>query len=194
MQASDETKVHVKVNWEPFFLNQNTPDEGEDLMEHLMKKYGPAAVERFGKEDNPLSRAGQKVGISFNKTRRVINTLKAHRLMEYCKTVEPEKENDLMQSLFKSYFERANDLNRTEQLLKCAKEVGLKNLDETEGFLASPAAESETKSKALSWSRKGVSGVPFFIFESNTGGKPVAFSGAQPPDVIAELMTDLTSA
>ena len=78
--------------------------------------------------------------------------------------------------------------------MKCAKEVGLKNLDETEGFLASSAAESETKSKALSWSRKGVSGVPFFIFESNTGGKPVAFSGAQPPDVIAELMTDLTSA
>ena len=194
MQASDETKVGVKVNWEPFFLNQNTPDEGEDLMEHLMKKYGPAAVERFGKEDNPLYRAGQKVGISFNKTRRVINTLKAHRLVEYCKAIEPEKENDLMQSLFKSYFEQANDLNRMDQLMKCAKEVGLKNLDETEGFLASSAAESETTSKALSWSRKGVSGVPFFIFESNTGGKPVAFSGAQPPDVIAELMTDLTSA
>ena len=88
MKASNDTKVPVKINWEPFFLNQNTPDEGEDLMEHLKNKYGAAAVERFGKPDNPLNRAGERVGIKFNTTRRVINTLKAHRLVEYCKAIE----------------------------------------------------------------------------------------------------------
>ena len=49
MKASGDTKVPVKINWEPFFLNHNTPDEGEDLMEHLKNKYGQAAVARFGK-------------------------------------------------------------------------------------------------------------------------------------------------
>ena len=194
MKASNDTKVPVKINWEPFFLNQNTPDEGEDLMEHLKNKYGAAAVERFGKPDNPLNRAGERVGIKFNTTRRVINTLKAHRLVEYCKAIEPEKENDLMQAMFKSYFEDADDLNKTGKLMMCAQKIGIKDLEGAKGFLDSPAAEKETTLKALSWSRKGVSGVPFFIFENKSDGRPVAFSGAQPPEVIMELMSDLSEA
>ena len=37
---------------------------------------------------------------------------------------------------------------------------------------------------------QGISGVPFFIIEQNNGGKPLAFSGAQPIDVIAECLEE----
>ena len=33
----------------PFFLNRNTPEEGEDLYEHIAKKYGPEMAQRFNK-------------------------------------------------------------------------------------------------------------------------------------------------
>ena len=44
--AADKLGVDLEVTYEPFFLNRNTPEEGEDLMEHLRKKYGAAAIER----------------------------------------------------------------------------------------------------------------------------------------------------
>jgi predicted DsbA family dithiol-disulfide isomerase len=35
-----------------------------------------------------------------------------------------------------------------------------------------------------------VSGVPYFIVESNTGARPTAFSGAQPAELIAEVLLE----
>jgi len=53
----------------------------------------------------------------------------------------------------------------------------------------------EVKTKARSWSRRGVSGVPFFvIYPASGSGDPVTFSGAQPSAVIAEVLTEQAEA
>lgn len=50
------------MTWLPYQLNANTPPEGEDMMEHLLEKYGPQAISTYGKPGNPLELAGKKVG------------------------------------------------------------------------------------------------------------------------------------
>ena len=79
--AASSAKVALDVDWQPFYLNRNTPAEGEDLMEHLKAKYGPAAVARFDAADNPLDRAAGKVEsqlVDFQAPIAVIPNLAIH--------------------------------------------------------------------------------------------------------------------
>ncbi|GMH64539.1 hypothetical protein TL16_g03986 [Triparma laevis f. inornata] len=152
---------------------------------HLSKKYGPAAVEKFGKPGNPLDVAGSKVGITFNPSRRVINTSSAHQIMEYLKSngTGAEKQDELMDLFFKRYFEEAEDLSKVERLLECVETVGLDKV-EIEKMLEEGNGES-VMAKDEKYKRGGVSGVPFFFI----GG--YKFSGAQPPEVFEEILNEI---
>jgi predicted DsbA family dithiol-disulfide isomerase len=178
-QAARESGVPINVSWMPFFLDPNTPKEGEDLLEHLIAKYGKSMVERFSAPNNPLDQAGQRVGISFNKSRRFINTIDCHRLMEWCNRTTPEKSDALMESLFHAYFEEAKDLSNREQLIEVAVGSGF------ERSVLEEIVNSETyHDEVIRADREGkqryrVSGVPFFIIEPADGSRPTAFSGAQ---------------
>ena len=69
-------------------------------------------------------------------------------------------------------------------------EAGL-DAEAAKAMLDSPQYRSEVVQKAMGWSRQGVSGVPFFAIHTASGnGQPVAFSGAQPPEVIAEVLRE----
>jgi predicted DsbA family dithiol-disulfide isomerase len=95
-KASALTTIPVTIQWEPFFLNENTPEEGEDLFDHISKKYGPAMAARFSNPDNPLSQAGKKVGINFNPSRRLISTVRCHIAVDHVnKEFGIEKGNEL---------------------------------------------------------------------------------------------------
>tara|TARA_B100000795_G_scaffold47375_1_gene31160 strand:- start:123 stop:695 length:573 start_codon:yes stop_codon:yes gene_type:complete len=187
-------KVSLEVDWQPFFLNHNTPAEGEDLMEHLRAKYGPGVVAQFDRPDNPLDKAASKVGITFNKQRRIIRTADSHRLVEWCKATAPQQQDGLVEALFKAYFEDGKDLSQRAELVACADASGL------DGAAAGALIDSqefvrEVETKAKGWSRQGVSGVPFFvIYPASGGGDPVTFSGAQPSAVIAEVLTEQAEA
>ena len=163
-------------------------------MAHLTAKYGPAAVARFSSPDNPLDRAASKVGITFNKQRRVIRTADSHRLVEWTKATHPEREDALMETMFKAYFEDAKDLSKRSELVACAEASGLPAAD-AEALLASDEYVQQVNTKARGWSRQGVSGVPFFVIYPASGdGQPVGFSGAQPSEMIAEVLKEQAAA
>ena len=163
-------------------------------MEHLRAKYGQDVVAQFESPDNPLDRAAIKVGITFNKQRRIIRTADSHRLVEWCKVTAPQKQDSLVEALFKAYFEEGKDLSQRAELVACADASGL------DGAAAGALIDSqefvrEVETKATSWSRRGVSGVPFFLIHPASGsGQPVTFSGAQPSEVIAEALTEQAEA
>jgi predicted DsbA family dithiol-disulfide isomerase len=180
----------VSIQWKPYFLSPNTPEEGEDLMEHLAAKYGRAAVEKFSAPGNPLDKAGEKVGITFTRTRRFVNTTNGHRLMEWCNINVPDKSNQLMEALFHAYFEEGKDVSKVPELISLASSVGL-DAEAVRSMLSS----DQFKQEVFQYDRQvksqlRVSGVPYFIIESNTGDRPTAFSGAQPPEVIAEVLLE----
>jgi predicted DsbA family dithiol-disulfide isomerase len=158
-------------------------------MEHLRSKYGPAAVERYGKPGNPLDQAGLKVGIVFNPARRVINTTNAHRLMEYIKQDASKKDGQdaLMDLMFKAYFERAEDLNKKDKLLDVAVEFGL-DRDAVSKMLDSNDHRQSVMAKDMGYKRGGCSGVPMFVL----GG--YRFSGAQPAEAFEEIFEEMYEA
>jgi predicted DsbA family dithiol-disulfide isomerase len=84
-----------------------------------------------------------------------------------------------MEAMFHAYFEEAKDLSKDAELVACAGLVGL-----DEASVRDMLASGEYRTHVLEADRAAkkayrVSGVPFFIVESNTGGTAVSFSGAQ---------------
>ena len=85
-------------------------------------------MERYKKPGNSLEVAGEKVGITFSKTRRVIRTLDGHRLHVWSKGVDGASKVDsdeLMEAFFNAYFVNGKDLSRAEELLSCVEACGL---------------------------------------------------------------------
>eukprot|EP01041_Mallomonas_annulata_P008876 gene8876-18375_t len=187
-KAAKDTNIPIRVQWEPYFLNKNTPPGGEDLMEHLAQKYGNDAVARFSRPGNPLDVAGEKVGIKFNKSRRIIPTQACHRIMEYLNQNHPNKSDQFMNILFQKYFEDGLDVSRDDVLIQSASEIGISDADthmalQSNELLADVMKKVDHAQRALH-----VRGVPHFFVSSNNGGRPIDFSGAQPPDIIAEAL------
>jgi predicted DsbA family dithiol-disulfide isomerase len=192
--ASQNSGIKVNLEWLPFLLNPNVSEEGEDIKEHLLKKYGPAAMERFNDPNSHLKVMGRKVGIEFTDDRKVVDTKRAHALMEHLKAKgENDKANEFMVDLYKAYFEKGEDINNVKLLTEKVQKYGL---DETEAQFAmgdhnlAEIAKQDRKIKSM----YGVSGVPFFMIHPNDGGRPVAFSGAYPPEVIAEQLEEAADA
>lgn len=182
----------------PFFLNPGaTPEEGEDLKEHIIKKYGPEAAAGFGAPDSHLNQAGRKVGINFDSSRKVIPTLRCHSLMEYTKEkFGNDKGNLLMDAMFVRYFERAEMVHKVTTLKEIYTEIGLTWSDEIDAALEKDSDYSKrvVAGDKMAKSQLRVSGVPFFIIERNDGSKPIAFSGAQPAEVIGDALEEASSA
>ena len=187
--ASRDTGVPVEINWLPYQLNANTAPEGEDLMEHLVRKYGPQALATYGKPGNPLDVAGRKVGVVFNPARRVISTMKCHQLMTYCKEVSPDRASGLMDILFRRYFEEAQDVSKVDVLVEAAVECGLSAEGARETVTGDKYKAEVLKEIQHSQGVRRISGVPHVSIQSPKAGvRAISFSGAQPAAVIAEQL------
>ena len=184
----------MQLTWEPFFLNPNMDEAGEDIMDHLRNKYGDAAVARYGGDDNPLSNAGRACTppINFKNDRFIYPTHKAHAVMEYLKSIDArEDSNKLMRVLFRKYFEEGKNINSKEVIKAAIDEIELKEpekaleaADNKELIALVSTKDAEFKHKLR------VSGVPFFIMHRNDGGRATGFSGAQPADLLGEQLEE----
>ena len=191
--AQRSTGVEVSLSWEPFFLNNDMPEEGEDIMEHLAKKYGPEAAARFGGADNPLSRAGLACDppIKFTNDRKIYPTVNCHALMEHLKGEKNDETsaNKVMEIMFRRYFEEGQAINTPEVLQKVIDEADLPDKEAAIAAVGNKDLHQMVRLKDQEFKSKlRVSGVPFFIIKPNDGGRPTAFSGAQPADIIAEQL------
>ena len=173
------------------------PDEGEDITSHIDKKYGPGSAARFLNADSPLYNAGEACGVAFNKDpkRKIFTTAKCHSLMGYTKEVHGnEKANELMSVMFTAYFVNARSVNQAAVLQELYAEIGLEWSTEAAACLDSKSKYSrqvEMEDQAIK--QKRVSGVPFFIIERADGSAPIAFSGAQPVEVIQDALEECSS-
>ena len=163
-------------------------EEGEDLKEHLIGKYGPRAGAMVDDPNNHLNRAGKAVGINFTSKRRIYPTIKAHALMEHVKSKDNDTANKLMEEMYKTYFEEAKNINDKNVLADVASRVGIDKAEAEEAIDNPDLIETVKQLDSMAKGGYRVTGVPFFIIEPKTGGRPIAFSGAQPPDIIAEQL------
>lgn len=181
------------MEWLPFLLNPNQSEEGENIIDHVVKKYGPGAADSFNDPNSSLKTMGRKMDIKFNNDRMMVNTKRAHALVEELKVkVSNDKANAFMVDLYKGYFEDAENINDEALLISKVQKYGLNEDDAKMAMNANNLGEIAKKDQAVK-SEFGVNGVPFFMIHPNSGGLPVAFSGAQPPEVIAEQLQKAAS-
>lgn len=155
----------VTVRYLPYFLNPNTPVEGEDFRETMQSKFRGGNLEQMF--EGP-TRAGAAVGLTFNfdKVTRMPNTFLSHRLVAL--TPDAQKEA-MVEALYKAYFEDGQDVGDLDVLLDVAETLGLDRA-EYDALLKSDAAQEEVAQNVQQMQQVGISGVPFFILKGSIVG------------------------
>jgi predicted DsbA family dithiol-disulfide isomerase len=176
-------EINADITWQPFQLDPTVPKEGRDLKPYYEAKFGSA--EKVQQIFEHMESVGDAEGIAFDfgKMERTMNTLPLHVLM-----LEAEKEGfkaKLKERFFKAYFEEATDLSKTENVVKIMAEFGW-SAEKVKGILENTGLLEEVKAKISYFQSRGVSAVPFFIFNEKYG-----ISGAQPPQVLADTLRQI---
>lgn len=128
---------------------------------------GGLAKDKFASIKKPgmgsaLKKAAEEEQLIFNfkNISRIPNTLEAHRLMYLCK--DNQKKNKLNMALFVSYFEKGEDVEDLNILIRIAKECEISNTV-IKQFLTSKDGIAEIQTEILALKEEGVTVVPSFI-------------------------------
>jgi len=163
--------------WRPFFLNPDTPPEGEPYLPFLERKFGGRArVEALFEH---IRAAGRPWGIdyAFEKIAIRANTLPAHRLVHWAQ--QRGDAQALVERLFVAQFQRGEDVGEAAVLHRAAVESGYPG-EEVARYLASDEDAEEVRATERQFRIKGVASVPTFIID----GRFVVV-GAEDPAILA---------
>ena len=174
----------VEIIWQPFELNPRMPVEGENIDEHIARKYGSNEAQRAESKKNMIA-LGDEVGFTFDYFDGMVmpNTREAHILLEYAK--EFGKQTELNMRLATAFFGERKDISKRDVLQKEVEAVGL-NGNEAIAKLDEVEAKENVLAIETNWQMLGVSSVPTIIF--NQAG---TLNGAQPVSVYKKFLAEL---
>jgi predicted DsbA family dithiol-disulfide isomerase len=174
--------VQTHVVWRPFQLNPTMLAEGTDRTSYLEAKFG--SIDAFRRLEVHVMEAGAGEGISFafDKMLKTPNTFLAHRLIWYAG--RQGRQDQVVDALFRGYFEQGDDIGSPSLLTVLADSVGL----EAGRFLASLEGVAEVKAEEAAGHRLGIRAVPYFVFNNRYG-----ISGAQPVETFVAAIEKLQS-
>ena len=169
----------LAVEWRPFQLNPDMPAEGVDRQRYMVAKFG--SEERVAEIFGMIEQAGEAEGIrfAFDRIVRTPNTVDSHRLIAFAG--ERGVQDEVVEALFRRYFEQAEDIGDGAVLARAGADGGLDE-DEVRRFLAGGEGIEEVRQESEAASRTGISGVPCFIFD-----RRYAVTGAQEPDIFERV-------
>ena len=108
------------------------------------------------------------------------NTFDAHRLLLWAARIE--KQNELLEVMYSSYFEKSHPLFSQQDLCFVAEMVGI-SADEVMKILDSDQFTQEVIEDRKLASQLGATGVPFFVVDMK-----YAISGAQPRETFSQVL------
>jgi predicted DsbA family dithiol-disulfide isomerase len=179
-QALEELQNEVKadIHFQPFELNPHMPEGGEDLVEHLGKKYGSTAEQQSQMYQNIKAR-GAEVGFAFHPTGRgrIFNTFDAHRLLHWAELEgAPGDQHQLKKAFLEAYQGRGEIIESHEVLLAIIKTQGM-DTDAAKAILDSDTYAEEVRAKENFYTSAGIHSVPAVIINDKhliSGGQPAA--------------------
>ncbi|GAB5451369.1 MAG: DsbA family oxidoreductase [Halioglobus sp.] len=156
-------EFHAEIRWHPFELNPQITQAGEDLREHIARKYG-GGPERGNATRDHLTRLGHSLGFEFDyfEGMRVVNTFRAHQLLHWAAL--HGKQTDLKLALFEAFFSRRQDVNDTAVLAALCEQVGLP-VTEAVSVLDDERFAVEVREQEQFWRDKDVYAVPTFMLQ-----------------------------
>lgn len=184
--AARETGTDLEVHWHPFQLNPHVGPEGENLRDHLARKYGTTPEQSDAARER-LTALGAEAGFTFNFTEdtRTWNTFDAHRLIGWAELSGRQHETKL--ALLKANFTDNRNVSDREVLTEIAGSVGLDG-KEARAMLDSEAYVAELQAALEFWRGRGISGVPSMIFL----GRHLV-TGAQGIETYRSILDQLTA-
>ena len=171
----------VELHFEPFELNPDMGPEGEDVREHVARKYG-AAPERSDAVRQAIKQHGALLGFEFGDRPdgRIWNSFDAHRLLCWAQT--QASQHALKQELFSAYFTEGRNISDRGVLVELAESVGLDRA-QARAVLEGDDFAAEVRAIEQKWRDNGIHAVPTIILNQRW-----MIQGAQPPEVFEEAL------
>jgi predicted DsbA family dithiol-disulfide isomerase len=174
--------VDAELVMHPFELNPNMQDEGEDLVEHISKKYG-RTPEQVRQAQGELRQRGAAVGFTFGTRERIYNTFDAHRLLHWAGL--KGKQVQLKEAFLQSYHGQGKSTSDHDILVKAVESVGLDGA-EARAVLQSGQYGDEVRDEEAKFQSLGINSVPSIIFNER-----YLLTGAQPADAFEKAIRQI---
>ena len=181
--ASTGTAPQVDLHFQPFELNPGMAPEGEDVGEHLARKYGSTAEQQAQIRDT-IRQRGAAVGFDFKPEGRgrVVNTFNAHRLLHWAGLQSAQAQLALKQALMQAYQGRGERVDHDDVLLAAVRAAGLDEAAARD-VLQGDAYAAEVRADEQRWQQAGIQSVPAIVINGRH-----LISGGQPPEVFEQAL------
>ena len=184
-RAVRNSGVKVDMHVQPFELNPQMGAEGEDIIEHLQRKYR-RTPQQIAEVQEMIRTRGAEVGFTFGTSRkRTYNTFDAHRLLHWAAL--DGRDLELKRALLKAYHGEGKDPSNHDTLVTIAASVGLDG-EKAREVLRSGAFAEEVRDRERYYQELGISGVPAVIIDNKH-----LISGGQPVEVFEEALRSLSA-
>tara|TARA_E500000075_G_scaffold94254_1_gene85698 strand:- start:5 stop:631 length:627 start_codon:yes stop_codon:yes gene_type:complete len=170
----------IKVTNLPFQLNPDMPMEGMDRIQYIKKKFGSIENAKPMYDNMILQGQQENLEIKLDKIKKTPNTVKSHLLIDYAKLNKVE--NEVMDSIFESYFFKAKDIGDENVLLEIGKKHDL-DIKGLEKFITQKENLQKIDKLDTIAKQMGISGVPFYIFNDK-----ISISGAETVENLAQAI------
>ena len=170
----------IQVTNLPFQLNPDMPMEGIDRIQYIKKKFGSIENAKPMYDNMILQGQQENLEIKLEKIKKTPNTVKSHLLIDYAKLNKVE--NEVMDSIFESYFFKAKDIGDENVLLQIGKKHDL-DIKGLEKFITQKENLQKIDKLDTIAKQMGISGVPFYIFNDK-----ISISGAETVESLTQAI------
>ena len=180
--------VTADIAFQPFELNPQMAPEGENIVEHIGRKYGSTPEQSAANRQMIRERAGD-VGFDMrmDETSRIWNTFDAHRLLHWAGDAGPDRQKALKQALFRVHFTEGRNLTDAGVLTAAAADAGLDRAEAAEVLASGRYVDAVREAQDL-WRAQGINSVPAVVVE----GKYL-ISGGQPAGVFEDALRKIAA-
>jgi predicted DsbA family dithiol-disulfide isomerase len=177
--------IEAQVHFQPFELNPQMAPEGENIVEHIGRKYDSTPEQSAANRAMITERVAEAwpgFGMRMGPDSRIWNTFDAHRLLHWAGTVGADEQRALKKALFRTHFTDGKTLTDFGVLADAAAAAGL-DRDKAVEVLADDLYAAEVRAAEELWRARGINAVPAVVVE----GKYL-ISGGQPAGVFEEAL------
>jgi predicted DsbA family dithiol-disulfide isomerase len=178
--------VPVEIHFQPFELNPQMAPEGEDVVEHIGRKYG-STPEQIAKNGEAIRQRGEALGFTFDmaKRTRMVNTFDAHRLLHWAAL--EGRQVELKHALLTAFFTEGRDVSSHEVLVDVATKAGLNPVTARE-VLAQDRYAQDVRAQEQFYQSQGIQAVPSVIINDR-----YLIQGGQPPEAFEQTLRQIAS-
>ena len=178
-----EGEIAAEPRWHAFELNPEMPEEGEDRVAHIARKYG-RTEDQAKAVQGQMKAAAQAAGVSLDYEGQgtpppamMWNTFAAHRLLAWAGEEHgAARQTELKLSLFSAHFNYRRPVGKRDELIAIAREKGFDPAETAAAFEDEAFAHKVRAEERAAWDLN-ITGVPAMIVENR-----FMIPGAQPPE------------